>query len=79
MLIIHIVHSEGYKKSKKKKLKLYTQDYWPTQPKFILILLEHEVTKSITTPPPPPERDASPLQGYPLPWYSFILLGGEAM
>ena len=66
MLIIHIVHSEGYKKSKKKKAKLYTQDYWPTQPKFILISLEHEVTKSITTPPPP-ERDASPLQGYPLP------------
>ena len=50
MLIIHIVHSEGYKKSKKKK-KVYTQDYWPTQPKFILISLEHEVTKSITTPP----------------------------
>ena len=65
MLIIHIIHSEGYKRSKKKKGQVYTQDYWPTQPKFILISLEHEVTKSITTPPP--ERDASPLQGYPLP------------
>ena len=51
MLIIHIIHSEGYKKSKKKKAKVYTQDHWPTQPKFILISLEHEVTKSITTPP----------------------------
>ena len=50
MLTVHFVHSEGYKKSKK-KAKLYTQDYWPTQPKFILISLEHEVTKSITTPP----------------------------
>ena len=53
MLIIHIIHSEGYKKSKKKKAKVYTQDHWPTQPKFILISLEHEVTKIITTPPPP--------------------------
>lgn len=52
MLLVHVVHSEGYKKSKKKKkAQVYTQDHWPTQPKFILISLEHEVTKSITTPP----------------------------
>lgn len=87
MLIIHIVHSEGYKKSKKKKGKIHTQDYWPTQPKFILISLQHEVTKIITTPllkgmlvhykvtPFPGCHQAS----LTIRWYSFILLGGAAM